>query len=182
MDACVDIVRRVIQMLSCFDSGLSCLCSIDAHPRLFNKAEKLLHIRTPVIHHILRAALVTEVYDACWSVDTRPYGASHDESTERFLSLLGSEVEKGGQAYKGDAGIILCDDSNVLWWAMRTGVQVDSKTQTYVLYYPRVQVFPLFIIRKNFCFAQEWPEYIYDAGPSHEFISGKGLDQVTEKL
>jgi len=92
--------------LSCFDSGLRCLCSVDAHPRLFDEAEKLLHVRTPVIHDILCAALVTEVHDACRSVDTRPYRAGHDESTERFLRLLGSEVEKGSQAHEGNAGVV----------------------------------------------------------------------------
>ncbi len=105
-----------IQMLSCIDSGLCRLCSIDAHPCLFDETEKLLHVRTPVIHHILCAAFVTEVHDACWSVDTRPHRASHDESTECFFRLLGSEVEKGGQAHEGDAGIIFCDDSDVLRW------------------------------------------------------------------
>jgi predicted ATPase with chaperone activity len=105
---------RVIQRLSCIDSGLRCLCSIDAHPGLLDEAEKLLHVRAPVIHDILRAALVTEVHDACRSVDTRPYRASHDKSTERFLRLLGSEVEKGGQAHEGNAGVVFCDDSDIL--------------------------------------------------------------------
>jgi hypothetical protein len=166
--------------MSYFDSRLRCLCSIDAHPRLFDETEQLLHVGTPVIHHILCAALVTEIHNACWSVDTRPHRASHYESTERFLGLLRSEVEKGGQAHEGDPGIIFCDDSDVLWWPMRTERNLNE-TQTYMLYYPRVQIFPMFIIRKDFCFAQEWPEDIYDAGPSHEFISDKGLDQVTKK-
>ena len=56
-----------------------------------------------------------------------------------------------------------------------------SEMQTYMLYHPRVQVFPMFIIRKDFCFAQEWPKYIYNARPSHEFVSDEGLDQVTKK-
>lgn len=56
-----------------------------------------------------------------------------------------------------------------------------SETHTYMLYYPRVQVFPMFIIHKDFRFTQEWPEDIYDARPSHEFISDEGLDQVTKK-
>jgi hypothetical protein len=175
-----DIVSRTIQMVSCFDSGLRCLRCIDAHPRLFDETEKLLHVRTPVVHHILCAALVTEIYDPCWSVDTRPHRASHDQSTERILGLLRSEVEKGGQAHEGDAGIIFCDDSDVLWWAMRTE-RKSSKTQSYMLYYPRVQVFPMFVIRKDFRFAQEWPEEIYDARPSHKFIGDEGLDQVTKK-
>jgi hypothetical protein len=63
---------------------------------------------------------------------------------------------------------------------MRTERKLNE-THTYVLYYPRVQVFPMFIIRKDLCFAQEWPEDIYDARPSHEFISDEGLDQVTRK-
>ena len=105
---------RIIQKLSCFDSGLRCLCSIDVHPRFFDETEKLLHVRTPVIHDILCAALVPEVHDARRPVDTRPYRASHDESTERVLRLLGSEVEKGGQAREGDAGIIFSDDSDIL--------------------------------------------------------------------
>ena len=110
----VDIVSCIVQMVSCFDSGLRCLCSIDAHPRLFDEAEKLLHVRTPVVHHILCAALVAEIHDPCWSVDTRPHRASHHQSTECILGLLRSEVEKGGQADEGDAGIIFCDDSDVL--------------------------------------------------------------------
>ena len=116
----IDIVSQIIQMISCFDSGLPCLCSIDAHPRLFNEAEKLLHVRTPIVHHILCAALVTEIHNPRWSVDTCPHGASHDESTERILGLLRSEVQKGGQAHEGDAGIIFCDNSDVLRWVMRT--------------------------------------------------------------
>ncbi len=48
-----------------------------------------------------------------------------------------------------------------------------------MLYYPRVQVFPMFVNRENFCFAQERSEYIHDARPSHEFIGDEGLDQVT---
>jgi len=180
MECVSTLSRRIIRIASCFDSGLRCLCSIDAHPRLFDETKKLLHVRTPVIHHLLRAALVTEIHDACWSVDTRPHRASHDESTKRFLGLLRSEVEKGGQAYEGDAGIIFCDDPDVLGRTMRTKRKL-SGTGTYMLYYPRVQVFPMFIIRKYFCFAQEWPEDIYDAGPSHEFVSDEGLDQVTEK-
>jgi hypothetical protein len=166
-------------MVSCFDSGLRCLCSIDAHPRLFDETEKLLHVRTPVIHHILCAALVTEIHDACWSVDARPHRASHDESTERFLGLFRSEIEKGGQAHEGDAGIVFCDHSDVLWWAMRTERKLSETP--YMFYYPRVQVFPMLIIREDFCFAQEWPKDIYDARPSHEFISDEGLDQVTKK-
>ena len=164
----VDIVSR-IQMVSCLDSGLRCLCSIDAHPRLFDETEKLLHVRTPVIHHIFCAALVAEIHDARWSVDTRPHSASHDESTERILGLLRSEVEKGGQAHEGDAGIIFCNNSDVLWGSIRKERKLN-KTQTYMLYYPRVQIFPMFIIRKDFCFAQEWPEDVYDARPSHELI------------
>jgi hypothetical protein len=39
----------------------------------------------------------------------------------------------------------------------------------------------MFIIRENFGFAQERSKNIYDAGPSHEFISGEGLDQVTKR-
>lgn len=105
---------RIIQRLSCLDSGLCCLCSIDAHPRLLDEAKKLLHVRTPVIHDILCTALVPEVHDACRPVDTRPHRASHNESTERLLRLLGSEVEKGGQAREGYAGIIFCDDSDIL--------------------------------------------------------------------
>ena len=100
-----------------FDPGLRRLCSINAHPRLFDKAEKLLHVRTPVIHDVLRAALVAEVHDACWPVDARPHRASHDESTERFLRLLGCEVEKGRQARECNAGIIFCDDSDILMCA-----------------------------------------------------------------
>jgi hypothetical protein len=50
-----------------------------------------------------------------------------------------------------------------------------------MLYYPRVQVFPMLIVRENFCFTQERSKNIYDARPSHEFISGEGLDQVTKK-
>lgn len=90
------------------------LCSIDTHPGLFDEAEKLLHVRTPVIHDILCTALVPEIHDACRPVDTRPYRASHDKSTERVLRLLGSEVEKRGQAREGDAGIIFGDDSDIL--------------------------------------------------------------------
>jgi len=110
----VDIDVCIIQKLSCFDPCLRCLCSINAHPRLLDEAKKLLHVRTPVIHDILRATLVTEVHDACWPVYACPHRASHDESTKRFLCLLGSKVEKGGQARECDTGIIFCDDSDIL--------------------------------------------------------------------
>lgn len=50
-----------------------------------------------------------------------------------------------------------------------------------MLYYPRVQILPMFFNRENFSFAQERSENVYDARPPHEFISGEGLDQVTEK-
>jgi hypothetical protein len=124
---------RIIRMVSYLDSGLRCLCSIDAHPRLFDETKKLLHVRTPVIHHILCAALVTEIHDACWPVDTSPHRAGHDESTERFLGLLRSEVEKGGQAHEGDAGIIFCDHSDVLWWAMRTERKLSETQNVHAL-------------------------------------------------
>jgi len=39
----------------------------------------------------------------------------------------------------------------------------------------------MLVNREHFCFAQERPENIYDARPSHEFIGDEGLDQVTEK-
>jgi hypothetical protein len=45
--------------------------------------------------------------------------------------------------------------------------------------YPRVQVFPMFVIREDICFAQKRSENIDDARPSHEFVSGEGLDQIT---
>jgi hypothetical protein len=48
-----------------------------------------------------------------------------------------------------------------------------------MLYYPRVQVFPMLILRKDICFAQERSENIYNARPSHEFVCGEGLDQIT---
>ena len=105
---------RIVQKLSCFDPCLRCLCSINAHPRLLDEAKKLLHVRTPVVHDILRATLVTEVHDACWPVYACPHRASHDESTKRILCLLGGEVEKSSQARECDAGIIFCDDSDIL--------------------------------------------------------------------
>jgi len=110
----VDIDVPIVYKLSCFDSCLRCLCSINTHPRLLDEAKKLLHVRTPVIHDILRATLVTEVHDTCWPVYACPDRASHDESTKRFLCLLGGEVEKGRQTRECDAGIIFCDDSDIL--------------------------------------------------------------------
>jgi hypothetical protein len=38
--------------------------------------------------------------------------------------------------------------------AMRTRqVAIESKQEAYMLYYPRVQVFPMFVVREDFCFA-----------------------------
>jgi len=48
-----------------------------------------------------------------------------------------------------------------------------------MLYYPRVQVFPMFIVREDFSFAQKRTENIHDARPSHKFVGGEGLDQIT---
>lgn len=112
MNADIDV--RIVQKLSCFDPCLRCLCSINAHPRLLDKAKKLLHVRTPVVHDIFRATLITEVHNTCWPVYACPDRASHDESTKRFLCLFRGEVEKGGQARECDAGIIFCDDSDIL--------------------------------------------------------------------
>ena len=39
----------------------------------------------------------------------------------------------------------------------------------------------MFFISENFCFAQERSENVYDARPSHEFISGERFDQITER-
>jgi hypothetical protein len=54
--------------------------------------------------------------------------------------------------------------------------QVHGNSKPYMLYYPRVQVFPMFIVREDFSFAQKRTENIHDARPSHKFVGGEGLD------
>ena len=67
--------------------------------------------------------------------------------------MLGSEVEKGGQTCEGNAGIIFCDDPDILSVHTIRTTKSGMESATYVFYYPRMQVFPVFIIREDFCSA-----------------------------
>ena len=106
--------HHLVHRVSCLYSRLCCLGGVHPHPRLFDKAQQLLHVGTPVVHDILGAAFVTEVYHTRWSIDTRPYCAGDNEATECVLRLLRAQIKECCETRKGDTRIILCDDTDVL--------------------------------------------------------------------
>lgn len=80
---------------------------VHAHPCLLDEAEQLLHVRAPVVHHVLRPTLRTEVDDPRGPVDPRIDRAGDDQPRERLLRLLPREVEEGREAGERNSRVIL---------------------------------------------------------------------------
>ena len=105
---------RTHHRVSCFclsDRRLSC---IHSHPRFLHQTQQLLHVRAPIVHRVLRAPCLPEIYDPGRSVYPCPDGARHDQPREDFFSLLRGKIKERGEAGEGNSGVVFGDDSDVL--------------------------------------------------------------------
>ena len=91
-----------------------CLSSIYSHPCLLHQTQQLLHVRTPIIHHILCTPRLPEVYNPSRSVYSCPDSTRHNQPRENFFGLLGGKIEEGGEAGQCNSGVVFGDDSNIL--------------------------------------------------------------------
>lgn len=115
-DTHTEEIRTRTQCLgfSCFYLPNRCLSSVHPHPGLFHQTQQLLHVGTPVVHDVLRAPCLPEVYDPGRSVYSCPNGPRYDQPGEDFFGLLRGEIEEGGEAGEGDSGVVFGDDPDIL--------------------------------------------------------------------
>lgn len=107
-------LKHRLESSLCFclpDRGLS---SVHSHPCLLRQTQQLLHVGTPIVHHILRAPRLPEVYDPSGSVYSRPDSARHDQPREDFFGLLRSKIKERSKTGQGNSGVVFGDYSNVL--------------------------------------------------------------------
>lgn len=127
-----------------FDSRLCCLCSVHAHPCLLHQAQQLVHIATPIVHHVLCAPLFPKVDDLCGPVDPRPNRTRDNQPCKGLFGLLRGQVEQRSQPRERDPSVVLRDNSNVLKSSHIRSLYT-YKTVTYMLDNSRMEVLPTFI-------------------------------------
>jgi hypothetical protein len=137
----------------------------------FQKTKQALHISAPFIKHVICVSRLGEADDSGRSVDLGVHCLGCNQLTDILLCLILGQVEKLGQAWHLDSGVIFGNDTDVVF------------NDTLVKIFPSLMC--LLVCRltlrgiENICAAEMRTEQLSDFWPSHEFMNGEELEELS---
>jgi hypothetical protein len=79
------------------------------------QAQEALHVEAPLVQDVISIAGLCEAHDPRGAVDLGVDCLGGDELADVLFRLVLGQVEQLGQAVHADAGVVLCDDADVVF-------------------------------------------------------------------
>ena len=135
--------------------------------------QQALHIRTPLIQHIIRIPRLRKVDNPGRTINLSIHRLRSNKLADILLRLILSEVEELSQARHLDTGVVFCDDTDV------------------VLDHALAKVLPALVSLlvgglvscsvEDVGAAEMGTEELGYFGPAHEFVDGEELEELRLK-